>query len=79
MPSLADLLQPSDLRTKQFWRGYDVYDPVNVGFVSSGPEAQRVGTLHDTSKPGNGNDGHRYGTALPVESKRALIEYLKTQ
>jgi hypothetical protein len=63
----------------QFWRGYDVYDQVNVGFVSSGPEAQREGTVYDTSKAGNSNAGHRYGTDLPAESKRALIEYLKTQ
>jgi mono/diheme cytochrome c family protein len=79
VPSLADLLESPDRRPKQFWRGYDVYDQVNVGFVSSGPEAQRQGTFYDTSKPGNGNAGHRYGTDLPAESKRALIEYLKTQ
>ena len=79
VPSLADLLESPDQRPKQFWRGYDVYDPVNVGFVSSGPEPQRQGTLFDTSKPGNANAGHRYGTDLPAESKRALIEYLKTQ
>ena len=53
-------------RPKVFWRGYDVYDPVRVGFVSSGPEAERVGTLFDTSLPGNGNDGHLYGTDLPA-------------
>jgi hypothetical protein len=34
--------------------------------------------LHDTSQPGNANVGHDYGTALPGESKRALLEYLKT-
>jgi len=79
VPSLADLLESPDQRPKQFWRGYDVYDPVNVGFVSSGPDPQRQGTLFDTSKPGNANAGHRYGTDLPAESKRALIEYLKTQ
>jgi mono/diheme cytochrome c family protein len=79
VPSLADLLESPDRRPKQFWRGYDVYDQVNVGFVSSGPEAQRQGTFYDTSKSGNSNAGHRYGTDLPAESKRALIEYLKTQ
>jgi hypothetical protein len=79
VPSLADLLEVPDRRPTQFWRGYDVYDPVTVGFVSSGPEAQREGTFHDTSRPGNSNAGHLYGTDLPAESKRALIEYLKTQ
>ena len=35
----------------------------------------------DTSKRGNGNGGHEgpaYGTDLPAEQKRALLEYLKT-
>ena len=59
VPSLADLLEPPERRPREFWRGYDVYDPANVGFVSSGPEAGRIGTLHDTSKPGNSNAGHR--------------------
>jgi hypothetical protein len=61
-----------------FWRGYDVIDPVKVGFVSDGPEARRVGTRHDTSVPSNSNAGHLYGTALPADAKRALLEYLKT-
>jgi mono/diheme cytochrome c family protein len=78
VPSLADLLEASDRRPTQFWRGYDVYDPVRVGFVSEGQEARRVGTRHDASQPGNSNVGHDYGTALPLESKRALLEYLKT-
>ena len=76
--SLKDLLQVPTNRPTRFWRGYDVYDPVNVGFLSDGPEARRTGTLHDTSQPGNANVGHDYGTALPAESKRALLEYLKT-
>jgi hypothetical protein len=38
-----------------------------------------VGTFYDTSKPGNSNAGHLYGTDLPADSKRALVEYLKTQ
>jgi hypothetical protein len=78
VPSIADLLLPPEARPTRFWRGYDVYDPVNVGFVSQGAEAQRAGTLYDTALPGNGNAGHEYGTALPAEARRALIEYLKT-
>lgn len=79
VPSLADLLEPPERRPRQFWRGYDVYDPASVGFVSSGSEAQRIGTLHDVSRPGNSHAGHVYGTALPPESKRVLLEFLKTQ
>lgn len=77
VPSLTDLLEPQT-RPSRFWRGYDVYDPIKVGFVSDGPEAQRLGTSFDTSQPGNANTGHTYGAALPAESKRALLEYLKT-
>ena len=79
VPSLADLLEPAERRPREFWRGYDVYDPATVGFVSSGAEASRIGTLHDVSKPGNGNAGHTYGIELPTERKRVLLEFLKTQ
>ena len=45
-------------RPKVFWRGYDRYDQKNVGFVTQGPEAERVGTKFDTSALANGNGGH---------------------
>jgi mono/diheme cytochrome c family protein len=35
------------------------------------------GWLLDTSLPGNGNGGHRYGTDLSADEKTALVEYLK--
>jgi hypothetical protein len=34
VPTLRDLLEPAAKRPKVFYRGYDVYDPVRVGFVS---------------------------------------------
>jgi hypothetical protein len=34
--------------------------------------------VYDTTRPGNANTGHSYGTDLPADSKRALLEYLKT-
>ena len=34
VPTLWDLLTPADRRPAVFYRGYDVYDPVNVGFES---------------------------------------------
>ena len=80
VPSLADLLSAPERRPRQFWRGYDVYDSTRVGFVMAGPEAQRIGVLHrHVAQAGNSNAGHRYGTALPEGSKRALLEFLKTQ
>jgi hypothetical protein len=78
VPTLRDLLEPVENRPVEFWRGYDLYDPVNVGFVAQGEEAERVGTLHDTRVRANGNGGHLFGTTLTAEEKRALLEYLKT-
>jgi hypothetical protein len=78
VPTLTDLLEPVERRPARFWRGYDVYDPVRVGFVTGGPGIERSATLHDVARPGNSNAGHVYGTALPADQKRALLEYLKT-
>ncbi len=78
VPTLRDLLKPPSERPKVFWRGYDLYDPINVGFVSQGEEAQRIGTRFDVSERASGNQGHVFGTELPPADKDALLEYLKT-
>jgi hypothetical protein len=82
VPNLRELLEPTAARTKLFYRGGDVYDPQNVGFVSNvAVEGGRALFPFDTKHPGNGNGGHdgpAYGTDLPSEQKRALLEYLKT-
>ncbi len=78
VPSLAALLEPPANRPSRFWRGYDVYDPQHVGFISDGPDARRLGSLYDTSQAGNTNVGHNYGTSLSAGDRRALLEYLKT-
>ena len=78
VPTLADLLEPPHARPERFHRGYDVYDPEKVGFVTTGPSAEREGFLLDTTERGNGKGGHLYGTELPPEQKRALLEFLKT-
>ena len=78
VPSLRDMLKPPSQRPQTFWRGYDVYDPANVGFIAQGVEAERAGTKYDTTLLGNGNMGHDFGTGLPEEDKNALVEYLKT-
>ncbi|MFW6175223.1 MAG: c-type cytochrome [Acidobacteriota bacterium] len=78
VPYLDELLEPPAQRTRLFYRGYDLYDPERMGFVSEGPEAERVGTRYDVSEPGNSNQGHLFGTQLSAEEKEALIEYLKT-
>ena len=78
VPYLAELFEPQEKRTKVFYRGLDIYDPQRMGFISEGEEAQRFGTIYDTSKEGNSNQGHYWGIELKPEEKRALIEYLKT-
>jgi mono/diheme cytochrome c family protein len=85
VPTLRDLLEPSDKRPMTFYRGYDVYDQKNVGFVYDvGEEKGRKFFLYDTddkAQPGNSNLGHegkRYGTELSPAEKDALVEYLKT-
>ena len=78
VPTLQDLLTPAAERPRVFWRGYDLYDPVAVGFVTQGQAAERLGSRFDTSERANGNQGHTFGTALPTDEKTALIEYLKT-
>jgi hypothetical protein len=79
VPTLWDLLQEPAARPAVFYRGYDVFDQVNVGFVSGVPEADgRAFFRYDTAIPGNGNGGHIYGTKLTADEKRALIEYMKT-
>lgn len=78
VPTLRDLLEPAADRPKVFWRGYDVFDQVKIGFVTDSPEAQRVGTRLDTASKGGGNQGHEFGTSLSVAEKEALVEYLKT-
>jgi hypothetical protein len=35
VPTLRDLLEPARSRPKVFYRGYDLYDPERMGFVSS--------------------------------------------
>jgi hypothetical protein len=79
VPTLRDLLEPADARPRTFYRGYDVYDQERGGFVSNVASADgRTFFLYDTTVPGNSNSGHDYGTTLPDDDKRAIVEYLKT-
>ncbi|HLQ78909.1 MAG TPA: cytochrome c, partial [Terriglobia bacterium] len=79
VPNLHDLLEPVESRPKMFYRGNDVYDPQGVGFVTDAESrGGRQFFKYDTALPGNGNDGHIYGTMLPDADKAGLIEYLKT-
>lgn len=77
VPDLRSLLFPEE-RPTVFHRAYDVYDWERVGFVSRGTDAEREGVRFDTTRRGNGNAGHQYGTERPTSEKLALLEYLKT-
>lgn len=78
VPNLRALLAAPSERPLSFYRGYDVIDRLNVGFSTSGPEAEKNGFLFDTRLLGNRNTGHSYGTGLLDDEKEALLEYLKT-
>ncbi|HEX2081543.1 MAG TPA: c-type cytochrome [Longimicrobium sp.] len=78
VPTLWHLLRPAE-RPERFYRGYDVVDPVRVGFrYDVAGEEGRPHFLYDTRLPGNSNRGHEFGASLPEEEKAALLEYLKT-
>lgn len=77
VPTLEALLAPPDERPTRFYRGSEIYDPTTMGFTSQ--DAAAAGSsLYETSVAGNGNQGHVYGTELPAEAKRDLLELLKT-
>jgi hypothetical protein len=79
VPTLRALLEPPGNRPPVFYRGYDVYDQRNVGFVSDVPRAHgRSFFRMDRTVPGNDNGGHYYGTQLSAEEKDALVEFMKT-
>jgi hypothetical protein len=83
IPTLYDLLLPKrgvaspangEYRPDNFQVGSREFDPKKVGFVSNG----YAGFTFDTSKPGNSNAGHNYGTDLSARDRSDLLEYLKT-
>ncbi|MCP2731120.1 c-type cytochrome [Limnofasciculus baicalensis] len=78
VPTLKDLLEVPENRPKEFYRGYDVFDEDNVGFVSDiAEENGKKYFKFDTTVPGNSNSGHLYGTELSPGEKDALVEYMK--
>jgi len=88
VPSLRELLKPAAQRAPFFYRGYDLYDPLDIGFVTQKEQADRLGapwddvtrvaTEYDVRWRSNSNQGHEFGVTLPQADKDALLEYLKT-
>ena len=82
VPTLRDLLEPSDKRPAQWYRGSDLFDFEKVGYRSDGAAASKGSQFFfDTAEPGNSNRGHEgkaYGTELGPRAKDAIVEYMKT-
>ena len=82
VPTMRALLEPASKRPTVFYRGNDVYDTKNLGFVFDiAEQGGRRFSTYDTAKPGNSNAGHegkRYGTELSAGDKDALVEFMKT-
>ncbi|MGH7120990.1 MAG: di-heme-cytochrome C peroxidase [Acetobacteraceae bacterium] len=77
VPTLYDLLLPPAQRPKKFALGGREYDPVKLGFVVTTACGQQD-CLVDTTRTGDGNGGHLWGTDLSEPDRMALLEYLKT-
>jgi hypothetical protein len=74
--SLYELLLPASQRRASFGLvPHQEFDPKHVGLV---PVPGDATSTFDTTKPGNGNGGHEYGTQLCDADRWALLEYLKS-
>lgn len=79
VPTVRDLLNPPARRPGTFYQGSNLLDPHSVGFDSTSPEEKGLHyRVYDTTRPGNSNSGHLYGTDLTDAEKEALLEYVKT-
>jgi hypothetical protein len=82
VPTLRDLLEPTENRPNVFYRGYNVYDWEKVGFISDvAEEGGHRFFKFNTQVEGNSNAGHEgeiYGTHLSGAQKDAIVEYMKT-
>jgi hypothetical protein len=77
VPTLYDLLLPPERRPKAFALGARQYDPVKLGFAVE-TSCIPQDCLVDTTRTGDGNNGHLWGTDLSEQDRMALLEYLKT-
>ncbi|HEX6916008.1 MAG TPA: hypothetical protein VF145_12255, partial [Chitinophagaceae bacterium] len=79
VPTLEALLN-SKLRPVYWERDFDnpVYDYQRIGWVYEEKKSATRGRTYNTTLPGYGNSGHRFGDRLNDEDRKAVIEYLKT-
>lgn len=77
-PSLWDMLQAPEKRTKKFVVRPTSFDAEKVGLdISPAKAGEKLFEL-DTSTVANSNAGHTYGTDLSDTDKTDLLEYLKS-
>ena len=79
VPSLAELLTPSDKRVTAFKVG-PAYDLDKVGLAVEQTKFNFTYKTTDCSNRNSGNShcGHDYGTTFTDAEKKALLEYLKS-
>lgn len=81
VPTLEDLLNSP--QRPVFWKRIFEnteanYDKEKIGWKYSREISQTDSETYDTTLPGYGNGGHKFGDRLTVEERRAVIEYLKS-
>jgi hypothetical protein len=74
--NIWDLLTPPSARPKSFLLGSREYEKLGCR-TTPDPAAPAPQWEFKASEIGNSNAGHVYGTNLPDDDKRALIEFLK--
>ena len=82
VPTLEALLDTKS-RPVYWSRDFDnpKYDYATVGWkytVEKAPAVNGGKSVYNTTLPGYGNYGHRYGDQLTAAERKAVIEYLKT-
>lgn len=63
------MLEPVDKRPKVFFPGYDVYNLVKVGFVTTTQEANSIGLTDDREREKLREDIERIGTRFDVSQR----------
>ncbi len=76
VPTIYDLLAKQNDRPTRFYVGCRKYDLSKFGYVC-GPQ-DKNSFEYDTSRQGNSNHGHEYGTALTETEKAELVEFIKS-
>ncbi len=79
VPDLESLLNTKE-RPRYWSRDFDnpEYDYNKVGWKYSVRDSAQGTAVYNTTLPGYGNYGHRYGDKFTSRERKALIEYLKT-